>query len=61
MSAEMKVMRRMAKYAWQDYKRMKIFYQNSKFTQPLKKFRSTEINGYIKFREWTKTDYYTKV
>ena len=32
---------------------MKIFYQNSKFTQLQTKFRITEINGYNTLSKWT--------
>jgi len=42
MPAEMKFMRRMAKYAWQDHKTSEIFCQNFKL-------KITEMNGYNVF------------
>jgi hypothetical protein len=35
---------------------MKIFCQNLKLTQLLRKFKITETNGYNMFGEWTETD-----
>jgi len=42
--AEMKFMRRRAKYTWQDCRTMKVFCQNSKLNQLQGKLNITETN-----------------
>jgi hypothetical protein len=50
---EKKLLTRMAKYTWQDYKIMRIFYLNLKLIQLWRKLKITETNWYDMFGERT--------
>jgi hypothetical protein len=57
MSAEIKFIIRMAKYTWQDYKTNEDIIPELKINPVVKKkYKTTEINGYNMFGEWTETN-----
>jgi hypothetical protein len=56
MSAEMKFLRRTAKYAWQDYITNEDNLSKLNTNPVERKFKITEINGHNIFGEWTERD-----
>jgi hypothetical protein len=48
-------MRRMTKYARQDYKTTEDIITEIKINPAVKKYKITELNGYNVFGEWTET------
>jgi hypothetical protein len=57
MSAEIKFIIRMAKYTRQDYKTNEDIIPELTINSVVKKkYKTTEINGYNMFGEWTETD-----
>jgi len=55
-------MRRMAKYAHQDYKTNEDIISELKINPVVKKkYKITEVNGYSIFGEWTEADCHTQL
>jgi hypothetical protein len=57
MSVEMKFIRTVAKYTWQDYKTNADMSSEFKLHPFVKKIQITELNGYNMLGECTETDY----
>jgi len=51
------VMKRMAKYAWHEYKTNEDILSEPKINPGIKKIKITETNGYNMYGEWTETGY----
>jgi len=53
------VMRRMAKYAWHDYKTNEDILSEPKINPGIKKIQNYRNNGCNIYGEWTETGYHT--